>query len=66
MTGEREGEESVVDLFDRVEVIEQGSHRTRFGVDVTLGHREVVRAEDTFAWTSKWLRQDLDGDDTRL
>lgn len=64
MTSQCEGEESVVDLFDRVEVVEQGSHSTRFGVDIALGHREVIGAEDTFAWTSKWLRQDLDGDDT--
>jgi hypothetical protein len=46
-------------LFDRIEVVEQSTHRTWFGIDVAFWHGEIIGAEDTFARTSKGLGQDL-------
>ena len=66
MTRQGQTQESVKHLSDRVKSIKKGPLCPWLGVDVTLGHREVVGAENTLTRTSERLRQHLHAYDTGL
>ena len=56
MTSKCQREETIVDLLDRIEVIEQSTHRSWLGIDITLWHGKVIGTEDALPWTPKWFR----------
>lgn len=65
MSSQRETQKSIVGLLIGVKLVEQGSHRPRLRVDVTLGHSGVCRTENTFSRASEGFGEDLDRDDPR-
>jgi len=60
MSSHTQREESIVHLFERIKIVQQSPHRTRFSIDITFGHSEIIGAKNTFPRTSKRFRQYLD------
>ena len=39
--------EPIVDLFERIKLVEKSSHRPRLRLDIALGHLRIIRTENT-------------------